>query len=407
MPQSNPGDAAGAHAASRSARTALTGGRQTCYACFRPVGQCYCGRLPRVDNRTEIIILQHPRERFHPIGTARIASLGLQRVRVEVDIAGRFSEGRERLVLPEGTGLLYPEAPFRDLATLAPSERPRHLLVLDGTWHHAHTLFRDVPGLSALPRYGFTPAAPSEYRLRREPRAECVSTVEAIAQCLRVLEPETAGVEQLVDAFRSMIDQQVAARPDLRVGRSLKHRRPERFRKLPRALVEDFERLVVVYGEWHCPDGSSQRRELIQWSACRLRTGETFDALISPSRALGAHLYRCLEIAPASFDGSVPVEQFWRDWASFITPEDLFAAWCPDTARRRIWSNSANLDSCVSLKAAYHALERSAGPLEDIIASEGLSPRPAPCLGRAARRIGNAEALARFIHEMASEDAEP
>lgn len=378
-------------------------GRATCYVCFRPQSQCYCQALERVANRTEIIILQHPRERFHPIGTARIAALGLERVRVEVDSAGRFSEGREPFVLPPGTGLLYPEAPFRDLASLTPAERPQHLLVLDGTWHHAHTLFRDVKGLRELPRYGFTPETPSQYRLRREPRAECVSTIEAIAQCLRLLEPETPRIHELVNVFRAMIDRALAARPTVKAGRSVKNQRDAGVRKLPRALVEDFDRVVVVYGEWHCLDAGSQYRELIQWSAKRLRSDETFDTLIAPSRPLAGYVRRCMEVSENAFDNALSGDEFSRRWANFARPDDIFVAWCPDTARRRTWSNSARLDSCVSLKAAYHTLHRNSGPLEDLIAAEGVSAQRANCLGRAAQRVGNAEALARFIHRLATQ----
>ncbi|HHH10935.1 MAG TPA: DTW domain-containing protein, partial [Sorangium sp.] len=53
--------------------------RPFCYRCHKPAVTCICARVKRVDNRTKIWLLQHPRERFHPIGTARIARLGLGR----------------------------------------------------------------------------------------------------------------------------------------------------------------------------------------------------------------------------------------------------------------------------------------------------------------------------------------
>ena len=33
------------------------------------------------------------------------------------------------------------------------------LVVLDGTWHHARSLFRENPWLDALPKYAFSPPA--------------------------------------------------------------------------------------------------------------------------------------------------------------------------------------------------------------------------------------------------------
>jgi hypothetical protein len=118
-------------------------GRPTCYRCHRPSAHCYCALVPRVDNRTRIIILQHPRERFHPIGTARIASFGLMRVELLVDHACTLQHGRAELELPEESVLLYPGPESRDIASLTPEERPKNVVVIDGTWHHARTMFRE------------------------------------------------------------------------------------------------------------------------------------------------------------------------------------------------------------------------------------------------------------------------
>ncbi|HEX2732537.1 MAG TPA: tRNA-uridine aminocarboxypropyltransferase [Polyangiaceae bacterium] len=376
-------------------------GRQTCYQCFRPKTLCYCHDIQRVANKTAIIILQHPRERFHPIGTARIAGLALDRVRVEIDHAGRYSRGNQPLLLPPRTGLVYPEPPFEPLERLAPSERPEHLLLIDGTWHHAHTLFRDVPGLADLPRYGFTPNQPSEYRIRKEPRDECVSTVEAIAHCLEVLEPQTPGIGSLRATFRRMIDRQLAARPSARGGRIVHNQRQVGSRKFPRALVEEFASLVVVYGEWHCPDRYVGERELVQWTARRLRTGESFEALIRPRLPARDDLTRCMELEPSDWSSSIGRDEFEQRWQQFMKPDDQFVAWNPNTSPSRVPQPSGVLPVCVSLKAAYHALGRTPGPLEEIIDAEGLQPAANPCRGRAGRRLGNAEALARFLRAWA------
>jgi hypothetical protein len=50
--------------------------------------------------------------------------------------------------------------------------------------------FTDIVGpiVAELPRYAFEPDSPSEYRIRREPREDYVSTVEAVVQALGELE---------------------------------------------------------------------------------------------------------------------------------------------------------------------------------------------------------------------------
>ena len=54
--------------------------RLFCYRCLKPKVACICAFIKTVGNQTGIIILQHPRERAHAIGTARIARLGLKKV---------------------------------------------------------------------------------------------------------------------------------------------------------------------------------------------------------------------------------------------------------------------------------------------------------------------------------------
>ena len=72
---------------------------------------------------------------------------------------------------------------FRDVLT-DPPPHPVTLIVVDGTWSNAKTLVRDSTVLSALPRVAFAAPRPTEYRIRREPRDEYVSTIEALVHVL-------------------------------------------------------------------------------------------------------------------------------------------------------------------------------------------------------------------------------
>lgn len=183
--------------------------RPACYACFKPQVACICASIERVANRTGIVILQHPRERCHAMGTTRIARLGLQRVRVEA-CAPWVDGSAIRARLPRGAALLYPGAAAPDLAELSAVQRPRHLVLLDGTWFHAKKMYDAHDWLRALPHVRLTPSAPSRYRIRREPKPQYVATLEAIIDALRILEPETRGVEGLLQCFIAMVDRQAA-----------------------------------------------------------------------------------------------------------------------------------------------------------------------------------------------------
>jgi len=191
-----------------------------CSACFKPLAHCICDLIEPVANRTHVTVLQHPRERFHAIGTARIVELGLERSRVVVprDCFTRSLE--QRFDCMPGTGILFPSPDARPLEELQLDERPAALVVFDGTWSQARNLRRENEWLHALPHYSLQPLAPSRYRIRKAPRREYVSTLEAVVRALELLEPETAGVHRLLDAFDTMIDRQIA-----HAGRNPRRRR--------------------------------------------------------------------------------------------------------------------------------------------------------------------------------------
>lgn len=199
----------------RSAGAAAT--RASCYRCFKPRVACICSAIRAVDNRTAVTILQHPRERFHALGTVRIARLGLVRARVQWCAPWEDATAvRDRL--PAGAALLYPGPAARDLATLPAAEHPRHLVAIDGTWFLAKKIYDAHGWLRDLPHVALTPPRPSAYRsLRREPQAHCMATLEAIVHALRIIEPETAGLDGLLEAFETMLARQ--ARYVDRVGR--------------------------------------------------------------------------------------------------------------------------------------------------------------------------------------------
>lgn len=68
-------------------------------------------------------------------------------------------------------------------------------MILDGSWSQAKTLWWRNAWLLKLRRVVLTPQGRSLYReLRKEPRRECLSTIESIAECLTSL-GEPAEVE--------------------------------------------------------------------------------------------------------------------------------------------------------------------------------------------------------------------
>lgn len=356
-----------------------------------------CRGLPRVDNQTAVVIFQHPRERFHPLGTARFADLGLARSRVET--LWPRAVGERPGWLRNDAMLLYPKPGARSLGDIAEHERPRQLVVVDGTWHHARTLHRDTPWLRGLPSVRLAPSEPSRYRLRREPRFECLSTIEAILSALEELEPETAGLDDLRAAFDRMIDRQIEFLGA--AGRGPRRRqRPEAQRGLPRAIVDDFDRVVVVYGESSC---SGAEHEILQWTAIRPSTGETFDSLARPTRSLLRpwHL-RHMRLDGEALFQAPSIAELKRQWRQFVRPRDVFVAWNQSSTELLVRHLDSEARPLVLKSICRSVRPSSRGCIEDVLHDEGLRSVPARLRGRAGVRVGNALALVEHFHARAA-----
>ena len=163
--------------------------RVVCLRCRRPERVCFCRHLVSIPSRTRVVFLQHPRERNMAIGTARMASLCLPGSELHTGVHWDGSAVIDRATsdLTRPAAVLWPDAGAIDIMT-TPPPGPITLVVIDGTWSQAKKIVRSNPGLAALPRYAFVPPSPSEYRIRKEPRDDYVSTIEALVHVLGALE---------------------------------------------------------------------------------------------------------------------------------------------------------------------------------------------------------------------------
>jgi DTW domain-containing protein len=371
---------------------------------------CLCALLTPVDNQTGVLVLQHPRERLHPIGTARLATLGLRKVRVEVAWNAGRREYDPPAWLPAGTALLYPSDSARELETLPGAQHPSHLLVLDGTWHTASGLYRDKVWLQRLPHVRLVPRAPSRYRLRLEPEQHCVSTIEAIVAALQLLEPQTTGLSDLLAAFDAMIDDQLA-HVRRRVGRPYaRKRRPAPQRRIPEVIVEGLARLVIVYAESSRASLHGER-ELVQLTARALGSGAELQRQLIPAAGLPSPaLLSHMQLTRADFTEAVSLATLREQWPRFIAQQHrrpVIAAW-NQSSFDLLAAAGLQLPERLLLKSAYRGrCGTEQASLEDVIAAAALSPRAGQQRGRAAWRVACAEAVARHLHALQRADPRP
>lgn len=200
--------------------------RMLCQACLQPDFSCYCSLVRRFDPGIEFVILIHPLELRRRIATGRMSYLCLENARILRGADFSRSEEVEAIIHQRGTEcmVLYPGPRAVNLSILAGEDRRRVLsapgrlvvFVLDGTWSTAKKMLRVSPNLAALPQICFTREHPSTFRVRKQPRENCYSTIEAIHQVIELAGPargfETASRKHdvLLSIFDRMVEHHLA-----------------------------------------------------------------------------------------------------------------------------------------------------------------------------------------------------
>ncbi len=161
-----------------------------------------------------MLILQHPQEQDAILGSAQILVASLPKAKLVVGLSWRnlaHALGEEDVDVRRWA-VLFPdresagdEVVARSGATLEPSAL-EGIVVLDGTWSKAKTLWWRNPWLSKMNRLTLKPSKPSIYgRLRAEPRREYVSTLESVAAALTLCGESPEIEAGLSRVFRTLV----------------------------------------------------------------------------------------------------------------------------------------------------------------------------------------------------------
>lgn len=195
-----------------------------CSQCWKPEALCICEALKAEKSPLRLLILQHPQEARNDLSTARLLSLSVDKT---VHVVGHTWRSlghalgapktakipnRDWAVLFVGTKKKLPksQAPFslttRGGESLKPSTL-KGIILLDGNWSQSKTLWWRNSWLLRLPRIVLNPSAPSAYhRLRRQPRKNYLSTIEAAAFCIENINPKSPLPAQLRERFDLFLD---------------------------------------------------------------------------------------------------------------------------------------------------------------------------------------------------------
>ena len=195
-----------------------------------------CDEVVPIDNRVAVLILQHPQEQDKLLGTGRLTAVHLTNATFKVGLSwaslakalGRAADPKRWAILHLGSARPRDFPKGREVIVLDKKGNPvadqdaaladiEGVVVFDGTWSQAKTLWWRNPWVLKAKRVALNPRRPSLYgKLRREPRREGLSTLEATALLLGNLEQRPEIETQMTATFARMLDRyRQAVAPDI------------------------------------------------------------------------------------------------------------------------------------------------------------------------------------------------
>jgi len=213
---------------------------------------CVCADVKPIESRIGLLILQHPQEQDRALGTARLTAMHFEGAVLKIGLSWpSLSKALGRPVAdPSRWAVLYlGSAKAADLGTTEEvvainrkgeiEDNQRGILrgiegvvLLDGTWSQAKALWWRNPWMLKCQRLILGPSHPSRYgNLRREPRRDGLSTIEAAALVLSTLEKRpdiadalNASFARMLKRYREVQEEQPALAPK-RPKRDFRRRR--------------------------------------------------------------------------------------------------------------------------------------------------------------------------------------
>ncbi|MBV9562026.1 MAG: DTW domain-containing protein [Bradyrhizobium sp.] len=220
-----------------------------CPRCRKPEALCVCDGVARIESRLQLLILQHPQEQDMALGTARLLAMHFEAAVLRIGLSwpslakalGRPVDDPSRwAVLYLGSAKAADLAPDAEILALNRkgelAERQRAILdaiegvvLLDGSWSQAKALWWRNPWMLKCQRVILGPKQPSRYgALRREPRRDGLSTIEAAAMLIAAIEKRPDVAATLNASFARMLQRYrdvMPARPRPGAGRDFRRRR--------------------------------------------------------------------------------------------------------------------------------------------------------------------------------------
>jgi DTW domain-containing protein YfiP len=207
--------------------------RTKCFTCYRPQSSCLCHVIHSIETKTKFVILIHPMERQKvKNNTGRLTHLSLKNSELIEGISFENNLRVNQLIDEFNCYMLYPGPSAQTISEIKnelSDKKDDLIFIIDGTWPCAKKMIRLSPNLQALKKISFKSQRKSQYKIKKQPHREYLSTIESTCELLKGL--QKAGVEhkepffeeRFLLPFHSMIAYQIECENDpLRVGYRLR-----------------------------------------------------------------------------------------------------------------------------------------------------------------------------------------
>ncbi|PQJ89565.1 tRNA-uridine aminocarboxypropyltransferase [Aliivibrio sifiae] len=194
-----------------------------CLQCLKTKKACICEWIKPISTEVELIILQHPTEAKRPLGTVKILSLSLTNCRTF--IGENFTEHTElnQLLADDSYQhqVLFLDGTSQAISSsLNTAEKKQRVILLDGTWKKAYKMWQLSTNLHTLPKVHLDTELSGNYRVRKAPKDNALSTAEAGYHVLSQLDSDvnngndTEKFDSILTAFDNMIEFHISQMPE-------------------------------------------------------------------------------------------------------------------------------------------------------------------------------------------------
>ena len=164
-----------------------------------------------------MIVLQHIDERRNNKGSAIIAKLSLKHYQCwqgedfssheELNSLIKSHGDKIAVIYPSDNSVVIEEILQADDGVV--NKKLEYVIFIDATWRKAKKIWLLSKNLQQLMTLKLETDKKSNYRIRKVPADGYLSTVEAIVDCMSILDQDEAKYQPMLDVFDLMIDFQI------------------------------------------------------------------------------------------------------------------------------------------------------------------------------------------------------